>query len=77
MIARGHNPTPTPAKRRWRTPPALFAAIDTRYGFGLDAAAEDGAGLCLAHITPDMDTLTMPWRTVIGPIHPDDAVVGA
>lgn len=23
------------------------------------------------------DTLTMPWRTVIGPIHPDDAVVGA
>ena len=23
------------------------------------------------------DTLTMPWRTTIGPIHPDDAVVGA
>jgi len=23
------------------------------------------------------DTLTKPWRTTIGPIHPDDAVVGA
>ena len=21
---------------------------------------------------PDYDTLTAPWRTVIGPIHPDD-----
>jgi phage N-6-adenine-methyltransferase len=63
-IAAGHNPNATPAKRRWRTPPALFAAVDARYSFGLDAAAEEGAGLCLAHITPEMNTLVTPWASM-------------
>lgn len=60
--ARGHNRSETPAKRRWRTPLDLFAEQDARYGFGLDAAAEEGAALVLAHITPGMDTLRTPWR---------------
>lgn len=66
-VARGHNPNPTPAKRRWRTPYALFLETDLRHGFGLDAAAEEGAGLCLAHITPEMDTLVTPWASLCQP----------
>ena len=53
-----------PEKRRWRTPPTLFATFHAIYGFGLDAAAEDGAELCPPHITPAMDTLRTPWASV-------------
>lgn len=60
-IARGHNRDGSARKRRWRTPRPLFDALHAVYGFGLDAAAEDGAELVPAHITPAMDTLRTPW----------------
>ncbi len=46
----------------WRTPPALFAALDREFGFTLDAAAagtEDA--LCCRYLTPENDALLMCW----------------
>ena len=67
---RGHNPDETATKRRWRTPPALFATLNAEYGFGLDAAAEPGANLCPAFLSPALDCLTTPWAdhcaTIVG-----------
>ena len=58
---------------------AWYAARDaTRY-----AARDAARALVVRDLIGDTftqahyDTLTMPWRTTIGPIHPDDAVVGA
>lgn len=56
----GQDPTPSAVKRRWRTPRPLFDAVDARYLFTLDAAAEDGR-LVPSFITPEMDTLVAPW----------------
>jgi phage N-6-adenine-methyltransferase len=56
----GQDPTPSAVKRRWRTPRPLFDAVNARYSFGLDAAAEDGR-LVPSFITPEMDTLAAPW----------------
>lgn len=53
----------TPAEQRdlWRTPPALFAALDAEFCFQLDAAAEEHNALCRKFITSDQDTLITPW----------------
>ena len=56
----GQDPTPSAVKRRWQTPRPLFDAVDARYLFTLDAAAEDGR-LVPSFITPEMDTLVAPW----------------
>lgn len=63
-ISRGHNRDGSARKRRWRTPSGIFATLNAVYGFGLDAAAEDGAELVPAHITPAMDTLRTPWAAL-------------
>lgn len=59
--ARGHNPDDSAIKRRWRTPPALFAAEHATYKFGLDAAAEPGANLCPSYFWPGFSCLTNRW----------------
>lgn len=55
-------------KRRWRTPPALVAAIVARYGsIDTDAAATQGEEIAdvFEIITPEADALDpRPWRTV-------------
>ena len=66
---------------------ALDAALDAVGDAAWDAALDAAQGAAWALVVRDLigdtftqahyDTLTMPWRTVIGPIHPDDAVVGA
>jgi phage N-6-adenine-methyltransferase len=56
----GHSPKPGTIKRRWRTPRPLFDAVNARYSFTLDAAAEDGR-LVASYITPEMDALVTPW----------------
>lgn len=75
-IARGHNPTDSSRKRRWRTPPAFFQAMAEEHNFILDAAAEPGAQLVRRYIAPPtarldhlaadqlpvgVDCLVTPW----------------
>ena len=55
---------------------AALAAVEEAAALG-DAlyAVRDAAGALVVRdliTTEDYDTLTRPWRTVIGPIHPDD-----
>lgn len=53
----------TPADQRdlWRTPPALFAYLDTEFCFQLDAAAAPHNALCRKFITAEQNTLETPW----------------
>lgn len=53
----------TPADQRdlWRTPPALFEALDAEFCFQLDAAAAPHNALCKRFITEDENTLVTPW----------------
>ncbi|MDF6270009.1 phage N-6-adenine-methyltransferase [Escherichia coli] len=53
----------TPADQRdlWRTPPALFAALDAEFCFQLDAAAASHNALCRKFITAEQNTLETPW----------------
>lgn len=53
----------TPAEQRdsWRTPPALFAALDAEFCFQLDAAAAPQNALCRKFITEEQNTLVTPW----------------
>lgn len=57
----------TPADQRdlWRTPPALFAALDAEFCFQLDAAAAPHNALCKRFITEDENTLETPWSARI------------
>ena len=50
------------------------AAMDATTDAAMDAAADADWGLLVRDLisTEHYDTLTRPWRTVIGPIHPDD-----
>lgn len=51
-----------PEKDFWRTPPALFEALDSEFRFTLDAATSgpDDA-LCVEWLTPDEDALSCTW----------------
>lgn len=61
-ISQGHNRNPSATKLRWCTPRALFDAVDRRYGFGLDAAAEPATALCVNYLSRGGDDcLTTPW----------------
>lgn len=53
----------TPAEQRdlWRTPPALFSALDAEFCFQLDAAAAPHNSLCRKFITEEQNTLVTPW----------------
>ena len=49
-------------KTWWRTPPDLFAALDARFGFVLDACAHECDALCARYWTKDDDALAQDWR---------------
>ncbi len=53
----------TPAEQRdlWRTPPALFSALNAEFCFQLDAAAAKHNALCRRFITAEQNTLITPW----------------
>lgn len=53
--------TPVEQRDLWRTPPALFAALDAEFCFQLDAAAAPHNSLCNRYITEEQDTLITPW----------------
>ena len=57
----------TPADQRdlWRTPPALFAALDAEFCFRLDAAAAPHNTLCRKFITVEQNTLETPWSDLL------------
>ena len=78
--SRGHSNAPSADKRRWRTPPTLFRALQAEMGkpFDLDASASPGAEVCPIYIAPPgfdaspagrmpagVDCLTTDWRRLL------------
>ncbi|TCD20918.1 phage N-6-adenine-methyltransferase [Lelliottia amnigena] len=61
----GGSKTPIDQRDLWRTPPALFAALDAEFCFQLDAAAAPHNALCKRFITEDENTLETPWSARI------------
>ncbi|WP_418250201.1 phage N-6-adenine-methyltransferase [Enterobacter hormaechei] len=57
----GGSKTPPDQRDLWRTPPALFAALDAEFCFQLDAAAAPYNALCRKFITAEQNTLETPW----------------
>lgn len=57
----GGSKTPLDQRDLWRTPPALFAALDAEFFFQLDAAAAPPNTLCRRFITAEQNTLETPW----------------
>ncbi len=57
----GGSKTPLDQRDLWRTPPALFAALDAEFCFQLDAAAAPHNALCRRFITAEQNTLETPW----------------
>ncbi|MBQ0300613.1 phage N-6-adenine-methyltransferase [Enterobacter roggenkampii] len=57
----GGSKTPLDQRDLWRTPPALFAALDAEFCFQLDAAAAAHNALCRKFITEEQNTLETPW----------------
>ncbi len=53
------------ASDEWRTPPALFAAVDAEFHFTLDAAATPDNALCPRYYTKADDALRHPWEGVV------------
>ncbi len=45
----------------WGTPPDLFAALNARFAFTLDAAASDANHKCPRYFTRESDGLAQPW----------------
>ena len=45
----------------WRTPPELFAALDSQYHFTVDAAADASNHLCSRYWTETDNALTLSW----------------
>lgn len=57
----GGSKTPIDQRDLWRTPPALFAALDAEFCFQLDAAAAPHNALRRKFITAEQNTLETPW----------------
>lgn len=55
--------TPAEHKDCWRTPAAVFAALDAEFDFRLDAAASDTNALCQRCLTEVDDALTRDWMS--------------
>ncbi|HCR0043735.1 TPA: phage N-6-adenine-methyltransferase [Enterobacter hormaechei] len=57
----GGSKIPLDQRDLWRTPPALFAALNAEFCFQLDAAAAPHNALCRKFITAEQNTLETPW----------------
>ncbi|EML0040761.1 phage N-6-adenine-methyltransferase [Enterobacter roggenkampii] len=57
----GGSKTPIDQRDLWRTPPALFASLDSEFCFQLDAAAAPHNALCRKFITAEQNTLETLW----------------
>lgn len=62
------NGSNTPPEQRdsWRTPPALFAALNAEFIFQIDAAATEENRLCRLFISEEENTLTTSWPQAMG-----------
>lgn len=55
--------TPTEHKDCWRTPYAVFTALDAEFNFTLDAAASAVNTLCANFLTESDDALSRDWKS--------------
>lgn len=62
------NGSNTPPEQRdsWRTPPALFAALNEEFNFQMDAAATAENRLCSLFISEEENTLISSWPQAMG-----------
>ena len=51
----------------WGTPQALFDALDAEFSFSLDAAAHEQNHKCAQYLSPDDDSLSCDWLSLVGP----------
>jgi len=51
-----------PSRQDWRTPPALFEALNREFRFNLDGAADEDSALCSRYYTEYSDALKQPWH---------------
>jgi phage N-6-adenine-methyltransferase len=49
----------------WGTPPDFFQALDTEFGFTLDAAASPANALCPRYWTKADNALVQPWTGIV------------
>lgn len=57
----GGSHTPKESRDRWQTPLPLFLALDSEFGFYLDAAAAHNNALCSHYLTEKNDALNCEW----------------
>lgn len=51
------------ARNDWRTPPAIFRALDSEFGpFDIDVAASADNHLCAAWFSREEDALSLEWK---------------
>jgi phage N-6-adenine-methyltransferase len=62
----GGSTTPPEHRDSWRTPPALFAAIDAEFSFIGDAAATPQNTLCSRFLTEQQNSLGTDWQQYFG-----------
>jgi phage N-6-adenine-methyltransferase len=48
-------------KSDWETPNDLFSALDSEFGFDLDACSVEGNKKCERFISPEIDSLSVNW----------------
>lgn len=59
-------PRPPAENQDLTTDPLLLAAVQRRWGvLHIDLAAKDGDEVVANHITPEMDSLKVPWPTAL------------
>ena len=70
-VAEPSTPPAEPEKRRWRTPPWLFAALDSEFRFDLDACADADNTLCRYYLSASDDALDVMWHASFASIRED------
>lgn len=59
--------TPKEIRDKWRTPKAIFKAVDKHFHFVADVAASRENALCNVFIPEEQNTLITPWSEVAKP----------
>lgn len=66
MTRNATAPRPPAENQDLTTDPLLIAAVQRRWGaLHIDLAAKDGQEVVANHITPEMDSLKVPWPTAL------------
>lgn len=65
-MAKGKSHYAQSNRQDWQTPPELFAKLDARFDFVVDAAASEKNALCKLYWTKETDGLKQDWTALHG-----------